>query len=338
MKNTLKNRYDVIALVNATMCNPNGDPDMNNLPRTDYSTGRGILTDVAVKSRIRGYVLSACGDDTENNNILIKANASVNKAIAEAAIAVNPGEKLGKTNKNSKTEDSQKFMCEKYWDVRTFGGVLSTGLNAGQVTGAVQVGMSLSVDPIEPSMMTISRKCYTDNAQDFGTLEEYDKADAKMSEDQKRTLGKKAFIPYGLYPIHSVVNANLAEKVGFTEEDFDIFLEALSQMYDYEPTSSKAGMSVLAPIIVFKHVGHESDPEAQRARECKLGCASMQKLHSLLSIVKKDGVDVPRNINDYDITLKLSQLPDGIACGIKNSAFDKIEWLTGKEDIKLFNF
>lgn len=336
MKDTLKNRYDVIALVNATMCNPNGDPDMNNLPRTDYSTGRGILTDVAVKSRIRGYVLSACGDDTETNNILIRTNAPINKAIAEAAIAVNPGEKLSKNNKNLKTEDSQQFMCKKYWDVRTFGGVLSTGLNAGQVTGAVQVGMSLSVDPIEPSLMTVSRKCYTE--YDYSTLEEYDEADAKKPEDKKRTLGKKAFIPYGLYPVHSVVNANLAEKVGFTEEDFNIFLEALSQMYDYEPTSSKAGMSVLAPIIIFKHVGHENDPEDQRIRECKLGCASMQKIHSLLSIVKKDSVDVPRNINDYDITLRLSQLPDGIACGIKSSAFDKIEWLTGKEDIKLFNF
>lgn len=321
---SIKNRYEIVALVEAKMCNPNGDPDMANRPRMDFETNKGIITDVAFKSRMRNYVLDAY-NESEGLNILMKNKASLNKAIAEAVLSVNNTDKITKDS-NKKQVEAAEYMCSKYWDVRTFGGVLNTGLNAGQVRGAVQVGMALSVDPIDVNMMTITRKCFTEGK--YPTLKEYDEKEAVMNDDSKRTMGDKTYIPYGLYVLKMTVSANLAEKVGFTENDLKILLESVVQMYNDDASASKMGMSVLTPVVIFKHVGFDTSPADQREREAKLGCVSAYKLFDLITIEKKDGIDVPRAYSDYNIKLKLNELPSGVECGLKHNAFEDIVWYT----------
>lgn len=334
----LENRYEIVALVEAQMCNPNGDPDMGNRPRVDFETGRGIITDVAFKSRIRNYVLEAYGNRPDCQ-ILIQNGNSMNRAIAEAVLAANETDCFktddGKKKTNYKVKESADYMCEKYWDVRTFGAVLSTGLNAGQVRGAVQVGMSLSVDPIEPTVLSVTRKCYTEG--DYGTLAEYDAKDASLSDDKKRTIGNKAYIPHGLYVVKMTVSANLANKVGFSEEDLGILLEALIQMYNNDVSSSKMGMSVLTPVVVFKHVGLGTGSDEQNRKERLLGCVPAYKLFDLVQISKKPGVEVARSHNNYDIKLNLSDLPGGVECGVKRSPYSDVEWLSIRDNVDLLN-
>ena len=331
----IKNRYEVVALVEARMCNPNGDPDMANRPRTDFETDRGIITDVAFKARMRQYVLDTyAGKD--GYDILMQNGASINKAIAEAVLSVNKTDKLAKGN-NTKVNESADAMCSKYWDVRAFGAVMSTGLNAGQVRGAAQVGMSLSVDPIAPEVMTVTRRSYSDTKDSYETLQEYIDEENARPGDKKRTMGTKAYIPYGLYIFRMSISANLASKVGFSEEDLKVLLESLIQMYDNDVSSSKMGMSVLAPVVVFKHVGVDNNNPEQQAKEALLGCAPAYKLFDMLSVERKDGVDAARSYNDYDINLDLSKLPAGVKCGIKNSAYADIQWLDSHDKLDLIN-
>ena len=327
----LENRYEIVALVEARMCNPNGDPDMSNRPRVDFETNRGIITDVAFKSRMRNYVLEAY-DDNPNCQVLIQNGNSMNRAIAEAVLAANETDSL-KKGENKKVKESAEYMCDKYWDVRTFGAVLSTGLNAGQVRGAVQVGMSLSVDPIDPTVLSITRKCYTEG--DYSTLAEYDAKDYAMSDDKKRTIGNKAYIPYGLYVVRLTVSANLANKVGFSKEDFNILLEALMQMYNNDASSSKMGMSVLTPLVVFKHVGNDPNNAEQNRKECLLGCAPAYKLFDLIQIERKSDIEVARSYNDYNIKLNLEDLPNGVECGVKRAPYSDIDWFKVRNNIDL---
>lgn len=335
----LENRYELMALVEARMCNPNGDPDMANLPRMDFDTNRGIITDVAFKARMRQYVQEAYGL-SDGLDILMVNGANLNKAIAQASIAAN-GNTIAK-DKN--TEDAAAIMCARFWDVRTFGAVLSTGLNAGQVRGAVQVGMSLSVDEIEPTSMGITRCCYAEDIKNAKIssnnpeklLDLFDTYAKAKSDAEKRTMGTKTFIPYGLYVLKLTVSANLAEKVGFTEDDFKILLESVMQMYEVGFSSSKMGMSVLAPIIVFKHVGTNPANIEQTKREVKLGCAPAYKLFDMLEIKRKTDVKIARSYQDYDIHLRLDCLPAGVICGLKKSPYDDIKWLDVSTDCDLF--
>lgn len=344
----LENRYEVMALVEAKMCNPNGDPDMGNLPRMDFATSRGIITDVAFKARMRHYVQEAYGLQ-DGMDILMLNGANLNKAIAQASIAAN-GNTIA-PGKNS--QDAAQLMCQRFWDVRTFGGVLSTGLNAGQVRGAVQVSMALSVDEIEPMSVSVTRCCYTEdiktkegkkgkkgdaspavnlnNMTPDVMMDLFDKLDASKEDSEKRTIGTKTYIPYGLYVLKMTVSANLAEKVGFTEDDFRILLESVMQMYEVGFSSSKMGMSVISPVLVFKHVGTNPQNPAQAVRECKLGCAPAYQLFDLLEIEKKDGVDAPRSCADYDLRLRLDKLPVGVICGVKRAAYADVEWLTSTQ-------
>lgn len=333
----LQNRYEVMALVEARMCNPNGDPDMNNLPRMDFATNQGVITDVAFKARMREYVKEAYGEE-DGLDILMVPCADLNKAIASASIQAN-GDVIAK-GKN--VENAAKLMCERYWDVRTFGGVLSTGLNAGQVRGAVQVGMALSVDSIEPQTSTITRRCYVSDvdAEKCKTKDEammkFEENAQKLADDKKRTMGTKTYIPYGLYVLKLTVSANLAEKVGFTEDDFKILLESVMQMYEIGFSSSKMGMAVLSPIVVFKHVGTNPSNPQSLAREAKLGCAPAYKLFDLLTIQRKKDVDVARSYQDYDIVFHLDELPAGVECGLKKVPYADIEWVSVRESVDLF--
>lgn len=334
--NTITNRYEIMALIEAQMCNPNGDPDMANMPRMDLETNIGIITDAAFKARMRSYVKAEYGD-IPGYSILFREANDVNRDIAEAVLTTNNKEKMKKTD-NKDVPMARKFMCDKYWDVRTFGAVLSTGLNAGQVTGPAQVAMSLSVDPIEPEESSITRRCYT-SKNEYSSLEEYDKADADYDPKLKRTMGKKTYIPYGLYVLKMSVSPCLAEKTGFSEEDFRVLLESLMQMYSYGISSSKKGMSVLSPVIVFKHVG-TNDPETNPAglsRERRHGCVADYKLHDMLTITRKENVDFPRNRQDYDIELHMEDLPAGVVCGLKKAPYSDVEQLDTNETIDLLN-
>lgn len=326
MKETLQNRYEFMFLVEAEGCNPNGDPDMGNLPRQDEDTGLGYITDVALKRRIRNYIDDAYGEDAQMN-ILMRKGTSINEKIAESALVVNSIDKFPKGFVNTKVSESEAYMTNKYWDVRAFGGVLSTGRNAGQVRGAVQLtGANFSVDPIQPKSITVTRMCYTDGG-DYSTLDEYKDADRKLGDDKKRTMGTKQFIPYGLYVVRGSVSACLAQKNGFTQEDLDKLFEAILQMYNHDISSSKAGMSVVGPLMIFKHIGTQAPAnEVQNKKEAMLGCAPAHKLFGLLDIKKKENVVCPRKFSDYEITLDVSHLPNGVQLGFKSLPFESVQW------------
>ena len=318
---SIENRYDFFYLLEAVNCNPNGDPDMGNSPRQDFETGRGIITDVAVKRRIRNYVL-----DASDENILMQSGTSINKEIAKTVAEVNNVQDFKTFKTNVKVDESAKRMCEKFWDVRAFGGVLTTGRNAGQIRGAVQLGMSTSYDAIYPEDITITRMCYTEG-KDFKTIEEYEEEEKNRPDDKKRTMGEKHFIPYGLFPIRGSVSACVAEKNGFSDEDLNLLWESCLQAYAHDISSSKQGMSVVSPMIIFKHVGTQAkENDEQNKREAKLGCASLHSLYNLIHVKKKDDVEFPRSFDDYEFNIEFDKIPRGVVLGIKTAPFSEILW------------
>lgn len=334
----LKNRFEFIILFSAIMCNPNGDPNFNNAPRQDEETGNGIMTDVCIKRWLRNYVAYAyMGKD--GMEIVMKDGTSINKHIAEAVFSANKiasAESLPKNSKgkrvNPKPEESARYLCDRYWDMRAFGGVMSTGLNAGQIRGAVQLEMPVSIDPVQVSNLSITRMCYAETSGDLNTIEDYEKEEAGRSSDMKRTMGEKQIVYYGLYALRGTISAAFAEKTGFSEKDLNVLCEALIQMFSHNVSSSKAGMHLETPVILFKHVGTQDETNAEeKAREAKLGCVPAQKLFKLLEVHKKDGVEYPRSTNDYDICFNLSALPDGVEVGFKEMPFEDFVW---GEDIR----
>lgn len=345
----LKNRYEIVSFVQAVSCNPNGDPDMDNRPRIDEETGKAFMTDVSIKSRIRGYVDGTMRGKADINgnrlDILIRHGESLNRDIAEAVLNGREGGKV-KDAKNFKNttegvKNARDFILNKYWDARVFGAVLSTGLNAGQINGPVQFEFAESVDQVTPEIVGITRKAFAvpqgeKGETKFGTLEDYDRWTDGLPEDKKRGMGNKKIIHYALFPINATVSAGLAKNTGMTEEDFQLLIRAWAQMYDYNVSASKMGMAVLLPIFVFKHVGTQKtradqDEKAraqavkQNAAEALLGCAPAYQIFELLSAKKKESVDVPRSYHDYDIVFHKSKLPDGVIVGVANYS-GKIDW------------
>lgn len=332
-KESLKNRYELMMVISVMMCNPNGDPDAANAPRWNYDTGIGFITDVAIKRWLRNYVRDAFAGQ-EGMEILMTKGASLNRKIAEAVFSANEISSTDelemdkKKNKpiNKKVAESSQYMCEKYWDCRAFGGVLSTGLNAGQVRGAVQFEMPTSVDPIQVSDLTITRMCYAED-NNCKTLAEYEQEEANHSEEGKRTMGDKHVVQFGMYVLRGTISAAFAERVGFTEADLDVLGEAMIQMLSHNVSSSKAGMRVESPLILFKHVGTQHDTNAeQKAKEAKLGCVPAQKLFNLLSVKKKDGIEYPKSPEDYEVKFMLSKLPRGVEVGFKEMPFEDFTW------------
>lgn len=317
----IKNRYEIMALIEAKMCNPNGDPDMANQPRQDIETEEGIITDVAVKRWIRNYV----DDAFEDVNIMVRKGTSMNKKIAEIVYSVNDLPEETDDVKNKRVDECADRAALTYWDIRTFGGVLSTGLNAGQIKGAVQVAMSTSYDPVQPTTLSITRMAYADGKG--SSLKELKEEEENRPDDKKRTMGDKQIIPYGLFPLKISVSANIGQQVHFTEKDLDILLEAIYQMLDHNNSSSKMGMSLVSPVIVFKHIGTQPEENAvQNEREAKLGCAPAHKLFGLLHVKKKDGVEAPRDISDYDITFDTDKVPRGVIVGVKDSPYGAVDY------------
>ena len=326
----IKNRYEFMYYVSCTNCNPNGDPDMGNMPRVDPQTMRGYITDGATKRRIRNYIDMAYRGQ-EGMNIIIQQSTNINRFIAMA-------------KRNAGVEDCAKAKdaiyagrrkaCEMFFDVRAFGAVMSTGPNAGQVRGPVQITFGKSVDPILPLDLSITRMAIADNI-DNGTVEMYQEKEAEMAEDKLRTMGRKQIIPFGLYEVRGFISANLAAETGFDDDDLKALFEAILNMYEHDHSASKGEMSVVSPLFIFKHVGTDTDLQ-QRARQAKLGCAPAHRLFDLVRVTRKADVPVARSWRDYDACVLLDKLPSGVQAGFQRDAFGEISWDALPDDEEWF--
>ena len=274
----IKNRIDFVYMFDVQDGNPNGDPDAGNLPRVDAETGMGLVTDVCLKRKVRNYIQVAknLGDGYD---IFIKEKAVLNTLIDKAH------DDAEVKSAKDKTEAARRFMCKNYFDIRTFGAVMSTGKNAGQVRGPIQLTFARSVDPVETSEHSITRMA-------VATEKEADK-----QEGGNRTMGRKATVPYGLYVCHGFISANLARQTGFSEDDLALFWEALKNMFDIDRSAARGLMSA-QKLIVFKH-------------DSMLGNAPANKLFDLVTVTKIcDGA--PRSFKDYSVTIDKDNVPSGI--------------------------
>lgn len=313
----IKNRYEFLYYVACTNANPNGDPDMGNMPRVDPQTMQGFITDVATKRRIRNYIEMAY-EGQPGMGIFVKKSVNLNRQIAlvrrEAGIE-------GAKDKSAVYAGRRK-ACELFFDVRTFGAVMSTGPNAGQVRGPVQIAFAKSLDPVLPLDISITRMAAALGEKDK-SYEEYEKLEREAPEDKLRTMGRKQIIPFGLYEVRGFISANLAAETGFDEDDMKALFEAILNMYEHDHSASKGEMEVVSPLIVFKHEGTDTDP-VQRARQAKLGCAPAHKLFELVRVTKK--TDCLRSYRDYEAKAALTQVPAGVRMGFLRDPYGEIVW------------
>ena len=316
----IANRYEFMYYIACTNANPNGDPDMGNMPRVDPQTMRGYITDGATKRRIRNYIDMAYHDQP-GMNIIIQQSTNINRHIAEAKRAAG-------VEDCAKAKDAiyagRRKACEMFYDVRTFGAVMSTGPNAGQVRGPVQIAFARSVDPILPLDVSITRVAVAENIKD-GTVEQYLAAEQAADEDKLRTMGRKQIIPFGLYEVRGFISANLAAETGFDDEDLKALFEAILNMYEHDQSASKGEMAVVSPLIIFRHVGTDTDPQ-QRARQARLGCAPAHRLFDLVHVSRREGVTYARSWRDYDAVVQLDKVPAGVQIGFQRDAFGGITW------------
>lgn len=286
----IKNRYEFVILFDVENGNPNGDPDAGNMPRIDPETGYGLVTDVCLKRKIRNYVETA-KEGESGYGIYIKDSVPLNRSDLEACKAVGVDEKKlkeAKRNDENLDEKLRDFMCSNFYDIRTFGAVMTTfvkgALNCGQVRGPVQLGFARSIDPILPQEVTITRVAITTEAD----------AEKKGTE-----MGRKYIVPYGLYRAEGYISANLARKTtGFSEDDLALLWQAILNMFELDRSAARGNMAV-RELIVFKH-------------DSELGNAPAYKLFDLVKVTRKDGVTAPRAYSDYTVTLDEAHLPDGV--------------------------
>jgi len=319
MAKIIENRYEFLFLFDCENGNPNGDPDAANALRIDPEDLRGLVSDVALKRRIRNYVQIARGNVMPNAIFIEHAtnlNRPITKSHEETPGGLSAGEKGASKDKVGKAKE---WMCEHFYDVRTFGAVMSTGPNAGQVRGPVQMSFARSLDPILPLDLSITRMAIAEEPKGVRTSAEYEKWEAEQPEDKLRTMGRKTLIPYGLYLGKGFISAHLAEGTGFTEDDLSLFWEALLKMYEHDRSASKGIMSVREPVFIFRHVGTDTD-QNQRKQQGKLGCAPAHKLFDLVTVNKRDGVKVPRSFGDYEVTFRKSAVPPGVSVGLAVTA------------------
>lgn len=277
----LENRIDFVYIFDVKDGNPNGDPDAGNLPRVDAETGMGLVTDVCLKRKVRNYVqvVKECADGCD---IFIRE-----KAILNTLIDASHEDDTVKAVKDikDKTSAARDVMCRKYYDVRTFGAVMSTGKNAGQVRGPIQFTFARSVDPIMTSEHSITRMAVATEKE------------AEKQSGDNRTMGRKATVPYGLYVCYGFISANLAKQTGFSEEDLELFWDALKNMFDVDRSAARGLMSA-QKLIIFKH-------------DSALGNAPANKLFDLVKVEKKcEGV--ARSFSDYEISIDRNNLPTGV--------------------------
>ena len=231
----IEKRYDFVLFFDVQDGNPNGDPDAGNLPRIDAETGLGLVTDVCLKRKIRNYI-QLRKDESEGFKIFIKEKAILNKLIEEA----HQQDSVKKKEKGEKTSEARNWMCNQYYDVRTFGAVMSTGENAGQVRGPVQLTFARSVEPIVSLEHSITRMAVATEAE------------AEKQSGDNRTMGRKFTVPYGLYRCHGFISANLAFQTGFSKEDLALLWEALENMFEHDRSAARGLMSTRA-LVIFEH-------------------------------------------------------------------------------------
>jgi len=292
MSESIKNRYEFVILFDVENGNPNGDPDAGNLPRIDPESGHGLVTDVCLKRKIRNYVETA-KEDQSGYRIYIKDGVPLNRSDAEAYVHVGTDEKSVKEAKSKDPDIDRRirdFMCANFYDIRTFGAVMTTfvkaALNCGQVRGPVQLGFARSIDPIIPQEITITRVAITTE---------------KDAKEKGTEMGRKYIVPYALYRVEGYISANLARKVTrFSEEDINLLWEAILNMFEHDHSAARGKMAV-RKLIVFKH-------------ESELGNAPAHKLFDTITVKRKDGVEIPRNYNDYDVSIAKESIPAGVTC------------------------
>lgn len=275
--NKIKNKIDFLYIFDVQDGNPNGDPDAGNLPRVDAETGMGLVTDVCLKRKVRNYVQVA-KELTSGYDIFIKEKAILNNSIDAAH------EEECVVTATDRTMAARDLMCKKFYDVRTFGAVMSTGKNAGQVRGPIQLTFARSVDPIMTSEHSITRMAVATEKE------------AEKQGGDNRTMGRKATIPYGLYVCHGFISANLAKQTGFSEDDLQLFWEALKNMFDVDRSAARGLMSA-QKLIVFQH-------------NSMLGNAPANKLFDRVKIEKT--TEIPRSFSDYCVTIDRDNLPEGV--------------------------
>lgn len=282
----IENRHEFVYLFDIVNGNPNGDPDSGNMPRQDLDSQKGLVTDVALKRKIRNYVALKQGG-VAPNAIYMQERAILNLQHQKAydALKLKPDAKR-LPKEEDKARAVTRWMCDNFYDVRAFGAVMTTEINAGQVRGPVQLGFALSVDPVTPQEITITRSSVTN----------------ERDAEKERTMGRKYIVPYGLYRCHGYVSANLAgdatKGTGFSQADLDLLFEALVNMFEHDRSAARMEMNAQR-LIVFKHGS-------------KLGDAPAQKLFERVRVARKPDVKLPRAFADYEVTIDRDGLPAGI--------------------------
>ncbi|MBA3353581.1 MAG: type I-C CRISPR-associated protein Cas7/Csd2 [Blastocatellia bacterium] len=270
----MNNRYDFVFLFDAHDANPNGDPDAGNLPRLDPETNHGLVTDVCLKRKIRNFVL------------LTKQNAAPHRIYVQEKAVLTTQRKDAMTQKDDSPRD---WMCKNFYDVRTFGAVMSVKENnCGQVRGAAQLSFARSIDPVVTSEHAITR-CAVETEKE-----------AKDQAGDNRTMGRKFTVPYALYRCHGIINPFLAEQTHFTDDDLELLFTAIENAFQFDASAARpAGSMAARAVIVFKH-------------DSQLGSAASHKLFDAVGVKKKDGIDAPRSFSDYEIAVDESAIPQGV--------------------------
>lgn len=277
MSEPIKNRYEFVLLFDVENGNPNGDPDMGNMPRVDPQTGHGIVTDVCLKRKVRDYV-ELVKDDVPGYDIYVKSGVVLNDQHKKAY------DYLGIEPSKKKPTDSRltEFMCQNFFDIRTFGAVMTTDINCGQVRGPVQLNFARSIDPIFQQEVTITRQAVT-NEKDI---------------EKGQTMGKKQIVPYALYRAEGYISAHLAQKTtGFSEDDLELFWEGLVNMFEHDHSASRGKLSA-RKLVVFKH-------------DTALGCCQSHTLFDKVKVERLSGDLPPRTFGDYRVTID-KDVPAGV--------------------------
>lgn len=285
----LTNRYDFVLLFDVKDGNPNGDPDAGNLPRVDAESGRGLVTDVCLKRKVRNFVGLVKGEQPPFE-IYVKEKAVLNNQHKRAYVGIGKPELLEGDDKKRKggdaVDEARQWMCRNFYDVRAFGAVMSTGINCGQVRGPIQLTFARSVDPIVALEHSITRMAVATEAE------------AEKQSGDNRTMGRKFTVPYGLYAAHGFVSSFLAKQTGFDENDLELLWQALAQMFEHDRSAARGEMTTRG-LYVFKH-------------DSELGNAPAHNLFELIQ-VKKNTEEPARDFADYTVTVKEAAIPAGVS-------------------------
>ncbi|MGE5582674.1 MAG: type I-C CRISPR-associated protein Cas7/Csd2 [Bacillota bacterium] len=295
---TIQKRYDFAILFDVKDGNPNGDPDAGNLPRVDAETGHGLITDVCLKRKVRNYV-SLKNNEEPPYGIFIKEKAILNNTIEQAYISLNidlqkdpvdpaDGKKRNKPGQGQgkEVDRARQFLCQNFYDIRTFGAVMTTGANAGQVRGPVQFTFARSVDPVVSLEHSITRMAVTT------------KEEAEKQGGDNRTMGRKFTVPYGLYLAYGFISAPLANQTGFSEKDLELLWEALEKMFEHDHSAAR-GLMGTRKLFIFEHAS-------------KMGNAPVQQLFDAITVKRKDENKPARDFSDYTVSVAKDKIPQGV--------------------------